>query len=278
MINYSHSRMASWRRCLYRYKLEYVDEYTPEPSVNLMRGSIGHVALASWYSSKTKRADKALKAASDKLFEYERMLNTELPDVWDLMSTVLTRYFQWSLENDNFEEILAVEKRFEFDFHGHNLKGFIDGIVTVDGVNWLLEHKFYSQARLKHLALDPQVSMYLYAAREMGYNPRGVLYNVIRVAEGGIAEREPVIRIPTYRNQEGLRVIERELYAQITAMEQWHSTKNPPLYRNPTRDCSWDCGFYTVCLSINDDGTSKAVLEKIPKKAYDNEELGDNDD
>lgn len=255
--------MKTWRRCKLKYYWKYIQNYDEGSSIGQVKGSIGHNALGEWYRSYDR--EKALQVASDTLQKYEQDAGTEYQEEWELLELVLSRYFDWSEQNDVFEKTVGIEQRFDMKIDGIPITGYIDGIVTVNGVNWLLEHKFLKQARTKGLPLDPQVSIYLLAARTAGYNPRGVLYNVIRMAKGGVAEREPVIRIPLYRNAEGMNQIAAELGIQLREMRDFHENGGA-IYRNCIDDCSWDCRFFSVCLSINDNGDADSVLATFSKK------------
>jgi len=81
------------------------------------------------------------------------------------------------------------------------------------------------------------------------------------MAEGGIAATEPVVRRPVYRNSEGLHIIESELSNQMQELNKYRKEGNLKIYRNPTKDCHWDCAFYNVCLSLNDSGEAASVLK-----------------
>jgi cellulose biosynthesis protein BcsQ len=130
-----------------------------------------------------------------------------------------------------------------------------------------MEHKFNKQVSVSHIDLDPQMSLYMLAAWEMGIEARGILFNVIRVAEGGIAAKEPVVRRQVYRNQEGLALIKAEISIQMDEMREFHEG-NGRVFRNPTKDCSWDCGFFATCLSMNDDGDAASALARVPCVPY----------
>jgi len=270
----SHSSLSSFRRCQMRYKWGYIDNLDPPPSPGQMFGSIGHVALGEWYRSMadpltvTKAQDNALKAASVKLSEYEEKQQEEMPDLWNDVSTVLLRYFDWAVDNDDFEMVPdLIEHKFELKLGDFTLIGYIDGIVRrSNGSLWVLENKFNKQVRTGHLDLDPQISIYMLAARATGYDVRGAFYNVVRTTIKGIAEREPVVRLPVFRNNEGLEKIVEELVLQMIQMKKFHDEQGIFAYRNPTRDCNWDCGFYGACLAMNDDGDPTPVLRSIPLK------------
>jgi len=270
----SHTSLSTFRRCKMRYKWGYIDNYDPLPSKGLMIGSIGHAALGAWYKSLStgnstgESADIALKAASTKLTEYEEQFGYEMPDLWDDMAIIIPRYFEWALESDDFIAH-EIEHKFEITVGEFALIGYIDGIVERNnGTLWILEHKFNKQVQTGHLDLDPQVSIYMLAARTSGFDVRGALYNVVRTTIGGKAENEPVVRLPVFRNNEGLAQIVQELVYQMREMKEFHMQNGVNAYRTPTRDCSWDCGFYNACLAMNDDGNPIPALRVIPIKEF----------
>lgn len=283
----SHSSTSTFRRCKMRYKWNYIDNYAPLSSPGQMMGGMGHVALGAWYKELAKDvlgdnpADVALKAASDKLYEYENQHGYEMTDMWNDASVILQRYFDWAEQNDDFTVIPeGIEHKFEIQLGDFVVIGYIDGIVErANGTLWVLEHKFNKQVQTGHLELDPQVSIYLLAARASGFDVRGALYNVIRTTIGGKAENEPVVRLPVFRNNEGLAQISQELIFQMQEMKDFHLSGGRSAYRTPTRDCSWDCGFFNACLAMNDDGDPQPALNVIPLKDFeeslDNTDLGE---
>ena len=260
---FSHSSLSCWRRCRYRYWLSYIKNYTSKGSLGQLRGTVGHSGLAEWYKNGGDD-EKALQVASDNLQTIEIANGLDMSKDWEELSMVLTRYFAWARRNDNFE-VLAIEQEYEIELAGVKLMGFIDGIVKQGGSVYILEHKFVKQARVNHVTLDMQISIYMLAAHKLGYNPYGTIYNVIRMGDKGIAEKQPVLRTVAYRNAEGLGVIEKELENQMLELRRFNEegSKYLKLYRNPTRDCSWDCSFYAVCLSLNDSGEAESVLRTM---------------
>ena len=272
----SHTSMAAFRRCPQRYKWNYVDNYDPLPSYGQMFGGVGHAALGSWYKAisdgdaQDSSVDKSFQSASEKLRSYEERFGYEMPDLWDDISTVLFRYYDWALQNDDFVSVPnGIEHKFEIKIGEFIVIGYIDGIVERDnGSLWILEHKFNKQVQTGHLELDPQVSIYMLAARASGYDVRGALYNVVRTTITGKAEKDPVVRLPVFRNNEGLEHIVHELAWQMKDMKDFHLRNGKFAYRNQTRDCSWDCGFYHACLALNDTGDATPALNIIPLKEF----------
>lgn len=272
---FSHSSLATWRRCRYKYYLSYIMDYAPPSSIGQFRGTIGHACLGEWYAT-NKNDEAAIKRASDIATQIELDHDLDLANEWDDLLIVFHRYFNWAREKDNFE-IIAIEQEYEIELGGVKLTGFIDGIVKDRGNVWLMEHKFVKQANTKHIDLDMQVSIYMLAATKLGYNPVGCMYNNIRMTKGGIALTEPVQRTLAYRNIEGLKIIEYELTNQMRELKEYNDKRNLQIYRNPTKDCSWDCPYYHACLSLNDSGEADSVLSLIPRVSRNNklELIGD---
>lgn len=250
---------------------------TTPSSVGQARGTIGHAALGLWYSNMGKMEEKerdeaSIKLAGSMLIDVEKARDESMQEEWELLQIILQRYFDWARAHDNFSEVIAIEHKFEIEIDGIPLIGYIDGIVRINKSIWLLEHKFNKQVRTSHIDLDPQMSIYLMAARKEGINATGVLYNVVRVAEKGIAATQPVERRQVFRNQEGLEFVEQELSIQMQEMKAAHEAGSIPyLYRSQTSECSWDCSFYDCCLLINDCGDASPLLKKFPVKDYESD-------
>ena len=275
ITKHSHSSMETYRRCRQKFYWTYVKNYKPDPSMGMIKGSIGHSALAVWY--RTYDSDQALQAASDKLFEYERSSNMELSELWDETEPILSRYMDWSRKHDDFGKVHEgmIEKKFEIKIGTYDVIGYIDAIVEMsNGLQWILEHKFWSRVERNHLDLDPQVSLYLMAARKEGYQPQGVLYNIIKMSTSEASSHQPVIRIPLFRNAEGSRYIERELELQLNEQSKFLEGYGA-VYRTPMKSCPYDCGFFSACLDLNTEGTPMRSLDNIPKFKEESEEAED---
>jgi hypothetical protein len=72
--------------------------------------------------------------------------------------------------------------------------------------------------------------------------------------------REIVPRTSAERRQQLQRIQNEALH--MRAMRE----KLLPLYKNPTRDCTWDCDFYTMCMLQDNGGdweTHKEVAYRV---------------
>lgn len=260
-LTVSYSRLSTYRRCLYRYYLNYVERLTPPVgSLGQIRGSAGHAALAKWYS-KGKDDARAMDAAWNTFFK-EGGVNHE---DFEPLREALERYFEWAKVGDKWK-VQAVERKFDFELEpGLRLLGYMDMIVEQSGHLWVVENKFLKQVSTGHLDLDPQVSTYMLGAMACGIEPVGVIYNIIRMSSGPTAERDPVVRKLLYRNKEGLRAKLEEIKMQGRAMAKFES-EGGDIYRNETRDCSWDCSYFQLCLSITDNGSSEEMLDILRRE------------
>jgi hypothetical protein len=92
-----------------------------------------------------------------------------------------------------FEKVHCLETKFSIPLMNPSgnpchavVTGKLDGIVTHGGRDWVLEHKTTSSAigpgelYWENLRADSQASLYILGARSLGYNPVGVLYNVMK--------------------------------------------------------------------------------------------------
>lgn len=268
----SYTKLSTFRRCLMQYDRKYVRGYYPKSGIGQDRGTAGHAAVAEWHRSLDPQ--KALQAAWDSWSGNGHEDNED----WGLLDRALQRYFSFSQENDHGWKLLGAEQKFEIVYEvptgatlfkeGEgsypetapvNFMGYIDGIVEEGGRTWLLENKFWKRVEENFLDMDAQVSAYLLAASACGFETIGVIYNIIRVGDTALCEREPVIRKRIYRSPYGLGAIEAEMVAQIQAMLRYHKEGGTP-YRNVTKDCHWDCAFHQACLSLLDDGQENTVI------------------
>lgn len=248
----SYTSLSTYRRCRQQYYWKYVTGYETRSSTGQQRGTAGHAALGVWHREYNRKL--AMEAAWHSWTE----AGHEDGDDWEQLAAALARYFIYSKQNDDFK-LVEAEKEFKIEYTVPwrdtpiYLIGYIDGIVLDHKQHWVLENKFWKRVEKERLVdSDPQVSMYMLACSIMGYSVYGTLYNIIRVGTK-IAETEPVIRRRLHRNPAGLPRLEAEMLAQAQEMETFHLNRGP-VYRNFTKDCSWDCPFYGPCTSMLDDG------------------------
>lgn len=115
-------------------------------------------------------------------------------------------------------ETLEVEREFAFDLEGHFVGGKIDAIIRAEDGVWIVEHKTTSAdvgaAYWHRLTLDLQCSIYMDGARSIGYDPAGVIYDVLRVPQHSrLMRSNPVKMTKGKRDEDGSWIREPRPYA-----------------------------------------------------------------
>jgi hypothetical protein len=155
-------------------------------------GSAGHEALDRY--KQTDDVNVAVLAVQE---QYE-----DCPEGFDL--------YEWQMESTTVQclisgyawrwgdaslTMVASEQSFELPLVNpetgkatplFNLAGKIDGIIQEDDRKLVLEHKFIGEDigpesdYWRRLVLDGQITLYTYAARQLGHDVSGVMYDLIR--------------------------------------------------------------------------------------------------
>jgi hypothetical protein len=177
-----------------------------------------------------------------------------------------------------------------------NYVGTIDLIVrdhAADGRVRYIDHKFMKTIATRHLWIDSQNGGYLaigtHQLRQEGIigpkeSVRDLIYNFVRKAlppdkprndfgeylnkDGSVSKNQPapfferyvVTKTAAERNSQILHIGNEAMI-----MEKFR-TGELPLYKNPTRDCTWDCPFFGLCQvdesGGNTEETKKALFRK----------------
>lgn len=193
----TNSRMIALRRCQRMHFFKYIKGYRARGARHALRfGSLVHDALEAW--SRAGRGDvqleAALKAIEAAVVRAQRE-NDPLDHVDVIRARVmLTGYHVRWVDADL--EWLAVEEPFRIPLRNPatgrpsplwEIAGKMDGIARErsTGFIYVVERKTSSEdigpgsTYWSKLTLDGQVSIYLDAARQGGYDVRGVLYDVL---------------------------------------------------------------------------------------------------
>ncbi len=201
---YTNSSITAFRRCPREYYFRYVLLRKTRKRTEAMRfGSFFHVGLNAWW---TWSGDATIRLCAGIDAMRLRAQNVEDSDPFELAKAeeLLTGYTaRWM---DQLYETVAVEMQFKLtlpqdtdtdNFNSDSsqdfeLAGAIDALVYCKSGYYrtdmhIFEHKTtasdigpgapYWQ---NIVALDPQVSTYTAAAKALGYEPRDVIYDVIR--------------------------------------------------------------------------------------------------
>ena len=178
----TNSAAKTFRRCAREYQNSYVERVRSVRVSDALRfGTLIHLALEAWW--KTANLERALAALDVESDPYERAKAEALIIGYDM---------RWC---DEQYDVLAVECEFTAPLINPDTGrastawsrgGKIDAIARRNGLDVVIEHKTTSEDiglgsdYWKRLTLDTQISGYLVGARALGYEPQGVVYDVIR--------------------------------------------------------------------------------------------------
>jgi len=155
--------------------------------------------MGSAFHAGLEHLQDGLDLAVGALIEYYKYCPPIIdPDDWQIELETITRLvcgYAWRWTDDNLEHV-ATEQTFRLPLRNPDtgkstpnfeFAGKIDGIVRLeDGRLAVLEHKTTSESLSsdsllwKRLRIDTQSSLYMLAARELGYDVSTVLYDVVR--------------------------------------------------------------------------------------------------
>lgn len=215
----TYSRMAMWRACCRRHHIVYELGIRPiKEAIQLVVGTVMHAWLQVWFGnqqlvpvqwvSPTKPiwdTDYRDDLAAEVLAPVERgFAGLDASDPFEaarLRAMVLAYHLRWRrLPQGTTMTVLAVEREFRAPLvnpidgqvsKSYERGGKIDAIVEIDTQDaewcgqWIVEHKSHSgpldpgAAYFAKLRADGQCSDYFIGARSMGFDPRGIIYDVV---------------------------------------------------------------------------------------------------
>lgn len=200
MLRLSYSKMNTFNRCPQKYKYRYVDKYLPEDYVkpkNMVWGSFMHHLLEQYLKCIKRGCNTPVRLTTYPLDTVNTYCEQH-PEVddYEIRDEVTTIFRNYVIENwwydTRYLEVVETEMQFEVTIYtpegedsGMSLMGYIDAIVrdSETGDLYIMEHKTTAnsiESRTQNLLLDNQVSLYCLALQQLGYNVKGVIYDVIR--------------------------------------------------------------------------------------------------
>jgi hypothetical protein len=187
----TYSMWQSFRNCRKACDWRYFQELVPlEKTHSFAFGSVIHGGLEIWHRDrKIEHVMRFLNLA----YTYRDHDEKEKAD-WHLARAMMEGYAK-TYPEENFE-IVSLEKEFcgpiinpetGAESKSFVLAGKVDGIVKLDGLFYLLEHKTASQidsGYLERLWTDFQIVLYSwYVEQYLGYKISGVVYNILTKAK-----------------------------------------------------------------------------------------------
>ena len=255
----SHTRLHRWRRCRQQYAWYYLQKLPSEPSAGQLRGRAGHSALGAWYHGASDQQAIAMGMVDLQVLGAEGNKDREL------MVKILQRYFAWARKFDDWQ-VLHTEHELQGKIGDHELTSFVDMIVRRKGKIVVVDHKFQRDKLVEGLLTAPQLSMYSELYRQNYHGEADtVMFNVVRTVLGGDAVLNPVVRTEAQLRPATATLWKKEVLVQAEEIAAFHrgGAGSPAIYRNQTKDCSWDCPFYQTCLGL-DRGTISTISKAPP--------------
>lgn len=190
----THSRQNTFKTCRKQHWFSYEQRIRPVSDAKALRmGAAYHDALECL--ANTDDLDASVELARKR---YEHCPDVVEQYDWDIECETVLRLlcgYQWRWDGMVIEHISA-EQVFELPLRNpetggttpnFTLAGKIDGIVKLDDSRLaVIEHKLLSEelgsdsTLWRRLRIDHQISLYVYAARQLGFEVDTVLYNVTR--------------------------------------------------------------------------------------------------
>lgn len=183
-LKVSNSKISTWRKCHMAYHLKYNLKLRPKKKgVALARGSIIHSCIEAYDSGRSWRKPfvKFQKEFYKSTFQEEIL---EFGDIPRMVEELMENY-QYGYENDGLI-YLGNEVHFELPLMpGVVIEGYLDAIVEdPQGSVWPKETKTYKKSPdYDFLLLNTQSGLYTWACLEMGYKPKGTLWDIIKAKE-----------------------------------------------------------------------------------------------
>src|SRR6478736_611391 len=216
-----------------------------------------HIALAEWYQKGLERGEHPADTWEDFCADEKRFIPTEYDvderkyvEAKELGVAMMEGYVDL-YGNDERWDVIATEQTFNLLIADPRVprlpsgkrKALVKYVGTFDGVYrdtgsgeiFLMEHKTAAGISTDHLPPDDQ--------------PRDEKGNALN-KDGTISKRQspPLFqREPVWRSRGERATMERRIQDEALHMEAMRNG-TLPIYKRPTRDCSWRCEFYKMCM------------------------------
>jgi hypothetical protein len=173
--------MSTAKQCWKKYYWAYEACLEPiEQRPALQLGKIVHAAFEMYYKG---FSHVEVGAYISRAFDEERG-KVEMSDVENVDIAAAVAIGMWDnfpKDKDQFQEIYP-EKEFSVKFGKVTVEGIMDGLVKKDNRWWVREMKTTSLNRrqfAERMGVSEQASMYVWAAKELGFDVQGIMYDAL---------------------------------------------------------------------------------------------------
>jgi len=181
---WTNSRLKMYQACPMKEKFRYRDCIAPIGKKNALNiGTAVHRGIETWSIEEGLNALKfGFPASTEEANEQDITRGT----VDAMLNGYFARFEPFEEHKPELEFSLALRfptKRGMRSSNKIRICGKIDDLVVINGELWIVEYKTASQidkSYFDRLYLDSQITLYMMAAKRLGYKPVGVIYRVIR--------------------------------------------------------------------------------------------------
>lgn len=305
----SNSEIQTFKRCRRKWWLAWYRglRLIKESPIGVRQiGTRLHLALKAGYSPggnpnmMLEELERIIVIDRSNLGDAAEEVRTKFEDEANLQRIMLEGYLEWIAETgiDSELEIIAPEQYIEAalsEFDGLvAIIGKIDVRVrrTTNGAHLFIDHKSVADLVTPTIMLPQDEQMLHYHLLETlilesgDQRADGALYNMLKRVKRTARAKPPFYkRVEVRHNDHELTAYRRRVVGAITDMLDVASnldagaSHQSVAYPRPTRDCTWDCPFVSICPMFDDnsrveDMIAQYYVEGDPLDYYQNEVLG----
>lgn len=243
----SNSSLSAFRSCPQRFDYSYRQFITPKlTSINLYLGQVIHKALEYYYSEGKKDSQLSLEyfiqafdgGLPSVALKYTKDLATP-EEARDMGYKMLEVYFYDTNFDDASWEVIATELDLKVEIEGLQYVAIIDMIVKNKhtGELGIVDHKTAAKKPDEdYLQWDNQMTGYIWAARQSGYDVKWGMYNYL------FKYKKPLwARYTVTRTDEQIADFLYELKQGLAGI------KTGVVYKNLSSECPRRCTFWGKC-------------------------------
>lgn len=257
-LKISNSKVSTWRKCHMAYHYKYHEHLRPKKKgIALRRGSIIHECIEAYDSGRSWR--KPFNSFAKQF--YEETFKEEIAEIGDIPRMVeeLMENYQALYDEDGLT-YLGNEVHFELPLMpGVVIEGYLDALVEDEaGCVWPKETKTYKRnPDYDFLLLNTQSALYTWAVMEMGYKPKGTLWDIVRA-------KEPSRPVFTQKGEISKKGIDSTPYTVRKALREMG--KDPKDYQDLIDKVSFDDFFRRYPVRVNHT-VVKGIMEDFKSTA-----------
>ncbi len=244
----SWSEIDTYRQCAFKHHARYkLNRTSGRTAKALTRGIAWHALLELLYTD----GDPLSPIRELKLWRLENRYDTE---TIDLLAWMLTGYYEKYGVGDPLwmKNVEFVELEFRVDLPDIGwgtlpLVGKIDLGVWIDNRLWIVDHKSGAKPpKQQELELADQWTLYVWAAREMGYEVFGSVHSYANTKP---LKREQTLDERFSRLQIHRTEVECENVVKEATIQAWAAKNENGAPRSPGDHCFYRCDFIDVCVA-----------------------------